>query len=126
MACRRLKLDPCLKFVNHRKTPAAKFDLPVIHAESGDARKTTAFPTDYYSNWQWWYLIPRAGSLRLDLLPSGLKPIVRVIDDWVTARPLALVMEGRIGAGKIIVCGFNLTDGTDDPVSRQMRQSLLD
>jgi hypothetical protein len=83
------------------------------------------FPTDYYSNWQWWYLIHRAGALRLDLLPGGLEPIVRVIDDWVTARPLALVIEGKAGAGKIIVCGFDLTDGASDPVSRQMRQSLL-
>ncbi|HZT24044.1 MAG TPA: beta-galactosidase, partial [Verrucomicrobiae bacterium] len=84
------------------------------------------FPTDYYSNWQWWYLIHRAGALRLDLLPKGVKPIVRVIDDWVTAHPLALVLEGRVGAGKIVVCGFDLTHDADDPVSRQMRASLLD
>jgi hypothetical protein len=83
------------------------------------------FPTDYYSNWQWWYLIHRAGALRLDLLPSGLEPIVRVIDDWVTARPLALILEGKVGGGKIVVCGFDLTDEANDPVSRQMRQSLL-
>jgi hypothetical protein len=83
------------------------------------------FPTDYYSNWQWWYLIHRAGALRLDVLPDGLEPIVRVIDDWVTARPLALVIEGKVGAGGIMVCGFDLTEGANDPVSRQMRQSLL-
>jgi hypothetical protein len=83
------------------------------------------FPTDYHSNWQWWYLIHRAGALRLDLLPAGLEPIVRVIDDWVTARPLALVIEGKAGAGKVIVCGFDLTDEANDPVSCQMRRSLL-
>jgi hypothetical protein len=70
-------------------------------------------------------LIHRAGALRLDLLPSGLEPIVRVIDDWVTARPLALILEGKVGGGKIVVCGFDLTDEANDPVSRQMRQSLL-
>ena len=32
---------------------------------------------------------------------SGTEPIVRVIDDWVTARPLGLVVEGKVGAGKI-------------------------
>jgi hypothetical protein len=83
------------------------------------------FPTDYYSNWQWWYVIHRAGALRLDLLPRGLAPIVRVIDDWVTARPLALVIEGKVGRGKIVVCGFDLTERAEDPVSRQMRRSLL-
>ena len=85
------------------------------------------FPTDFCSDWQWWYLIHRAGALRLDLLPRNLKPVVRVIDDWVTARPLGLVVEGRVGPGKIVVCGFDLTSAAlTDPVSRQMRASLTD
>ena len=83
------------------------------------------FPTEFCSNWQWWYLIHRAGALRLDLLPKDVQPIVRVIDDWVTTRPLGLVVEGKAGAGKIIICGFDLTTDADDPVSRQMRESLL-
>ena len=81
------------------------------------------FPTDYHSNWQWWYLVHRAGALRLDLLPKSLEPIVRVIDDWTTARPLALILEAKLGAGSLIICGFDLTDA-DDPVSRQMSISL--
>jgi hypothetical protein len=64
--------------------------------------------------------------LRLDLLPRQTEPIVRVIDDWVTARPLALVAEARVGTGRLVICGFDLTQGADDPVSRQMRRSLLD
>lgn len=84
-----------------------------------------SFPTDYFSNWQWWYLIHRAGALRLDLLPKGLNPIVRVIDDWVTAHPLGLIIEGKVGTGKLVVCGFDLTHQTNDPVSRLMRSSLL-
>ncbi|MGD1090130.1 MAG: sugar-binding domain-containing protein, partial [Verrucomicrobiota bacterium] len=83
------------------------------------------FPTDYFSDWQWWYLIHRAGALRLDLLPNGLSPIVRIIDDWVTARPLALIIEGKIGGGKIVICGFDLTHQAGDPVSRQIRASLV-
>jgi hypothetical protein len=83
------------------------------------------FPTDYFSDWNWWYLIHRAGALRLDLLPRGMVPIVRVIDDWVTARPLGLVVEGKVGSGRIVICGFDLAKVTD-PVSRQMRASLLD
>jgi hypothetical protein len=84
------------------------------------------FPTDHFSNWQWWYLIHRAGALRLDLLPPRLEPIVRIIDDWLTARPLALVVEGKVGRGSIVICGFDLTQDANDPVSQQMRESLLD
>jgi hypothetical protein len=83
------------------------------------------FPTEWHSDWQWWYLIHRAGALRLDLLPKEVKPIVRVIDDWVTARPLGLIVEGKVGAGRIVICGFDLTRDADDPVSRQMRSSLV-
>jgi len=49
---------------------------------------------------------------------------VRVIDDWVTARPLGLIVDGQVGPGKIVICGFDLTQDADDPVSRQMRSSL--
>jgi hypothetical protein len=85
------------------------------------------FPTDFHSNWQWCYLIHLAGALRLDILPKDIEPIVRVIDDWVTARPLGLVIEAKVGKGKIVICGFDLTgDLSNDPVSRQMRRSLLD
>lgn len=84
------------------------------------------FPTELHSNWQWWYLLHRAGALRLDLLPPGTEPIVRIIDDWFTARPLALIVEGRVGPGRIVICGFDLTEQAADPVSQQMRASLAD
>jgi hypothetical protein len=79
----------------------------------------------YHSNWQWWYLIHRAGALRLDGWPTNAKPVVRMIDDWVTTRSLGLIAEAQVGKGKILVCGFDLTNGANDPVSRQMRASLL-
>jgi len=84
------------------------------------------FPTAFHTDWQWWYLIHRAGALRLDLLPHSIEPIVRMIDDWVTGRPLGLIVEGKVGHGKIIICGFDLTKGADDPVSSQLRRSLED
>ena len=84
------------------------------------------FPTEFCSDWQWWYLVHRAGALRLDYLSRGLEPIVRVVDDWVTARSLGLVVEARVGAGRLVVCGFDLTGEQSDPVSRQLLRSLLD
>ena len=83
------------------------------------------FPTDAHSNWQWWHVMHRAAPLRLDLLPRSVDTIVRVIDDWHTARSLGLVVEASVGPGRLIVCGFEL-DGpaASDPVSRQLRRSL--
>jgi hypothetical protein len=44
------------------------------------------FPTQRYSNWQWWDAMSHSNAIRLDSVATGLQPIVRVIDDWVTAH----------------------------------------
>lgn len=84
------------------------------------------FPTDFHSNWQWWYLVSRATPLRLDGLPAATRPIGQVIDDWFTARKLGLVFAARAGRGRLVVCSIDLTDAAgDNPVARQLRTSLL-
>ena len=85
------------------------------------------FPTDDFSNWQWWYLIHRAQPMILDDLPVGLLPDVQVIDEWASNRKLALAFEAKAGNGKIFVCSVDLeNDLANDPVRRQFRTSLLD
>ncbi|MEZ0216567.1 MAG: hypothetical protein ACAH89_05510, partial [Rariglobus sp.] len=82
------------------------------------------FPTEGWSNWQWWYPLHRGGAFVLDGLPDGLTPIVRVIDDWFTARRLGLIIEARVGKGRLLLCGVDLP-AADDPVNRQLLASLL-
>ncbi len=84
------------------------------------------FPTEAHSNWQWWYLIHRASPLLLDDLPRDLKPVVQVIDDWFTNRRLGLLVEGRVGSGRLLISSIDLqARPDDDPVIRQFRQSVL-
>jgi len=88
----------------------------------------SGFPTDDHTNWQWWYLLgpERAGAMILDQLPSGLKPIVQVIDDWFTARRLGLIFEAKVGKGKLLVSSIDLETGLEgNLVARQLRFSLL-
>jgi hypothetical protein len=86
-----------------------------------------AFPTEFHSNWQWWYLVSRAGAMILDGLPRELRPTVQVIDDWFTNRRLGLVFEAKVGEGRLLVSSIDLTAGlAENPVARQMRRSLLD
>jgi hypothetical protein len=85
-----------------------------------------AFPTESHSNWQWWYLLSRAGAMILDSLPKPLRPTVQVIDDWFTNRRLGLVFEARVGKGRLLVTSIDLESDLDaNPVARQMRHSLL-
>jgi hypothetical protein len=80
------------------------------------------FPTEYHSNWQWWDAMHYGQAMNLQKIDSNLKPVVRVIDDWVTNRPLALVFEAKAGKGKIMVSSI---DFVTDLQKRAEAQQLL-
>jgi hypothetical protein len=83
------------------------------------------FPTEYHSNWQWWDAMSHSDVIIPDSIAKGLQPIVRVIDDWVMARPLGLIFECRVGKGKLIVSGIDLLTSQDQrPESRQLLYSM--
>ena len=83
------------------------------------------FPTDYHSNWQWWDALSHSDAIQLDSFSTELKPIVRIIDDWVTNRRLALLFESKLGAGSILVSGVDLVNDLEvRPEARQLLASL--
>jgi hypothetical protein len=83
------------------------------------------FPTQRFSNWQWWDAMSHSNAIKLDEVKKGLQPIVRVIDDWVTARSLGLLFECKVGSGKLLVSGIDLlTDREKRPEARQLLYSL--
>lgn len=84
------------------------------------------FPTEFHSNWQWWYLITKSQIMILNALPVELRPIVQVIDDWNTNRKLGLIFEAKVNEGKLLICSIDLPSNIDKcPVARQMFHSLL-
>jgi hypothetical protein len=83
------------------------------------------FPTQSFSNWQWWDAMSHSNAIRLDAVSNNIHPIVRVIDDWVTARSLGLIFECKVGNGKLMVSGIDLlTDQSQRPEARQLLFSL--
>jgi hypothetical protein len=83
------------------------------------------FPTEYYSNWQWWDAMSHSGSINLTSFPVEIKPIVRVIDDWFTNRPLTILFEANVGKGRILVSGIDLITEIDmRPEAQQLLYSL--
>jgi len=64
-------------------------------------------------------------AIYLDAVSSSLEPIVRVIDDWFTARPMGLVFECRSGNGRLLVSGIDLiSDSEKRPEAKQLLYSL--
>ncbi|HLP08171.1 MAG TPA: hypothetical protein VK178_08385 [Opitutaceae bacterium] len=82
------------------------------------------FPTEAHSDWQWWELALHSKSVVLDGL--AVAPIVRVIDNFKRNHSLANVFETRVGEGRLLFCGIDVTNGLERrPVARQLRASLL-
>jgi hypothetical protein len=87
-----------------------------------------SFPTGSHTDWQWWDVVH--GGAAMDLTPLGSEAgdgvVVRVIDDWNALRPLALVIEGRIGNARVLMCSADLSTNLDKrPAARQFRASLV-
>ena len=84
------------------------------------------FPTEYHSNWQWWDAMSHSDAVQLDSFTMELKPIVRIIDDWVTNHRLALITEAKVGEGSLIISGVDLVNNLENrPEARQLKNSLL-
>lgn len=83
------------------------------------------FPTEYYSDYQWWDAMSHSGAIEVAKIDKDLQPIVRVIDDWFTNRPLALLFEAKVGKGKLLVSGIDFWQDMDKRTeARQLLYSL--
>ena len=87
----------------------------------------TQFPTDRFNDWQWSELIKGARTVNLDKLPPALQPIVQPVDDWNRNFKLGLLLEAKVGDGRLMVASPDLETNLDQRiVARQLRKSVLD
>lgn len=80
------------------------------------------FPTDTYSDYQW-ENISQGRSFVLTETPE-INPIAQPISDFHINDKLGSIFECKVGNGKLMVCGYNITNN-DNPVSSQLKYSLL-
>lgn len=84
------------------------------------------FSTDYHSNWQWWDIITNSQAINLNKFTDRPKPLIRVIDDWFTNRPLLMMFETKVGKGKLIVTSIDYNSTMDNrPASKQLLKSVF-
>lgn len=81
------------------------------------------FPTEYHSNYQWQYAMSHCQAIPLKKLGDNIEPIVRIIDDWFTARSFGMIVELKVGEGKLIICSADLNGNA--PEAKQLKNSLL-
>lgn len=83
------------------------------------------FPTDMHGDWQWWDLCKQATVMVTDSIRGGA-PLVEMVDNFTNNRRLALLYEGRVGKGRMVIASFDLHANLDKrPVARQMLASIF-
>ncbi len=85
------------------------------------------FPTDDWSNLNWWELLNRAQVMNLMELPASYQPPIQPIDTWHVSRKLGMLIEARVLGGRLLMTTMDITNRLDSrPVARQMRRAILD
>lgn len=85
------------------------------------------FPTDDWSNLNWWELLNRAQVMNLMEFPSTYQPVIQPIDTWHISRKLGMLIEANVLKGKLLMTTMDISSDLDRRVvARQMRKAILD
>lgn len=85
----------------------------------------THFPTEGHTSWQWWPILKNARPLMLQGVFEGHQPIVRSIDNIERSLPLGLIMEFRVGRGRLLLCMAHLAKAAQWPEGRALHHSIV-
>ena len=84
------------------------------------------FPTDSWSNLNWWELLNHAQVMNLRELPLDYQPPIQPIDTWHVSRKLGMLIEANVLKGRLLMTTMDITNHLDTRVvARQMRKAIL-
>ncbi|MEV4937405.1 carbohydrate-binding protein [Streptomyces zaomyceticus] len=83
------------------------------------------FPTEFFSDFQWYNLMKGSRALIMDELPHDLPLIAQNIDHINRHHRLGSMFEARIGAGSLFVCGFDILNHGGAPEAKQLFHSVV-
>lgn len=83
-----------------------------------------SFPTDSFTNWQWWHIVKNSRPIILDDMPADYFPIVQVIDNFDRNHKLGLIYQ--LPGSKALVCSSDLFACSNEPEVKALFHSLLE
>jgi hypothetical protein len=84
------------------------------------------FPTDDWSNLNWWELLNRAQVMNLSDFPLDYQSPIQPIDTWHISRKLGMLVEANVMGGKLLMTTMDITNHLERrPVARQMRHAIV-
>ncbi|MFA6719501.1 MAG: beta-glucuronidase, partial [Prevotella sp.] len=85
------------------------------------------FPTDDWSNLNWWELTNDAQVMNLSLFPKSYQSPIQPIDTWHVSRKLGMLFEANVLGGKLIMTTMDISSNLGRRVvARQMRKAIID
>lgn len=82
------------------------------------------FPATYHSDMQWWDVVNKAQVMHLEDFPKEFKPVLQPIDTWFLNRKLALILEAKVGKGKLLISSIDFKNNENRPATAQLLRSL--
>lgn len=92
----------------------------VIQEKSGAFK---LFPTEDWQDWQWKHLVNGAQTFKLSGTSKDFVPLAMPVVDFHRPTFAALLFEAKVGKGKILVSGIDLS--SKRPEAQQLKKSLL-
>ena len=84
------------------------------------------FPTDDWSNLNWWELLNRAQVMNLTEFPRDYQSPIQPIDTWHVSRKLGMLVEAKVLKGKLLMTTMDISSDLEHRlVARQMRHAIL-
>ncbi len=85
------------------------------------------FPTEYFSDYQWFNLMKNSRAVILDNAPAALVPMAQNIDHMAYSRRLGSLFEAKAGTGSLLVCTMDILNYKDQyPEVQQLYNSIME
>jgi hypothetical protein len=124
-----VKLALAAQFVPVFWNPVMFPNQPSTMGAMIDARHPafSEFPTEDWTDWQWWELLHNSFAVNLDGLAQKPAMPLRLVDKFNRNALPAAIFEARVGSGRLLVCTLDVThDLGTRLVARQLYRSLID
>ena len=85
------------------------------------------FPTDNWSNLNWWELLNKAQVMNLRDFPATYQPPIQPIDTWHISRKLGMLVEANVLGGRLLMTTMDIDNSLQSrPVARRMRKAIIE
>ena len=122
--CAKSHFKPVYWSTGHFKSANAELSS-LGYAVQCDHPALRGFPTEDWADWQWYHLVEGGMKHLVSGLSDDFGPIVMPVGDLHYSTLMGSLFEVKVGKGRLMVCGLNLSDESR-PEVRAMRASILD